>query len=78
MRIVIDGAEVVVFTGARVKDAVLKHSDTAYKNLLKEKLRVLDLFGNRLEPDGALCDGQQLYTMSNLLPANHSPKENHA
>jgi hypothetical protein len=60
MTIFINQKEIRVFAGALVKDAVLAYDKKAYEFLLSGKLVVLDRYGNLLENDGELIEGQQI------------------
>jgi hypothetical protein len=58
MKIYINLKEIDIFSGACIKDAVLSYDKTAWQLLLKGKLAAVDRYGNRIESDGSLSDGQ--------------------
>jgi hypothetical protein len=66
MIIYINKYKVEVFTGARVKDAVLAYSRKSYTMMLKEKLLAFDRFGNQTDADGPLIEGQKLTLKRNI------------
>ena len=61
MKIMLNGHEVVIFSGGRVIDAVRAYSIRSAKLLENEKFVVFDRFGNKTELDGELTEGQQLF-----------------
>jgi hypothetical protein len=61
MRIKVNDEVVEIFSGACVKDAVLKYSRTAWKQVRKGKRAVFDLHGHEVAPDGELSGGEELY-----------------
>jgi len=58
MTVYINEKPVVIFSGARIRDAVLAYSARSCKLLLKGNLTIFDRFGNPTEPDGPLTEGQ--------------------
>ena len=60
MKVSINGKEIIVFRGARIGDAVLSYSPPLYTMLLAGQVSVYDRFGNLVEPDGPLHEGQIL------------------
>ncbi len=75
MNITINGTEVEVFVGARVKDALLKYSRQAEQATREGEKRVTDARGNTLDLEGALSENQQLL-IQNVAHQNH-PKIKH-
>ena len=65
MKIRIDNTEVIVFRGATVSDAVRVYSKKLYADLVNGKIMVYDRFGNRIEPDGELTEGQIIHLKKN-------------
>ncbi len=61
--------EIEIFSGARVRDVVLKFSEEAYREVISGKISVTDHYRNPVEPRGEVSGGQQFY-----LP--FTPKEN--
>jgi hypothetical protein len=59
MKIFVNDKEIVLFQGAKVKDAILSFD----KNILKKisLYEVSDKYGNQTEIDGALQDGSKLF-----------------
>lgn len=66
MIIYINNNKVEVFSGARVKDAVLAYSRKSYTMMLNEKLLAFDRFGNLTDTDGPLIEGQKLTLKKNI------------
>lgn len=60
MTVYINNHKVVVFNGARVKDAVLAYSAESHSLMLHNKLLAFDRFGNQTDDDGPLTEGQIL------------------
>lgn len=60
MKIKINDTELEIFSGARVKDALLKYSQPLYEAALQGKPVVTDRWQNILDPDGALSENQHL------------------
>jgi len=60
MKVYINQKKIEIFAGACVKDAVLAYDKTAWHLFNKGKLAAYDLYGNSIEPDGALSPGQSL------------------
>ncbi|MHB8054657.1 MAG: hypothetical protein ACYDH3_05370 [Candidatus Aminicenantales bacterium] len=52
---------VEIFSGAYVKDAVLKYSRTAWEQVRDQKKAVFDLHGHEVAPDGELSGGEDLF-----------------
>jgi len=61
MRIKVNEETVEIFAGACVKDAVLKYSRTAWKQVQDQKKTVFDLHGHEVAPDGELSEGDELF-----------------
>jgi hypothetical protein len=60
MKVYIDNKEVHIFSGARIRDALLAFSPHMLRMVLAGNLSVSDRFGNPTEVDGPLIDGQRL------------------
>ncbi|MCP5046518.1 MAG: hypothetical protein GY940_05050 [bacterium] len=60
MKIEIDKTEIELFTGAQVRDALLKYSRQAYNDVRSGKKQVLDKWDNPMEPGGQLSGGETL------------------
>ena len=50
-----------IFTGATVKDVLLKYSKKKYQSALKGKMIVVDENNNPVELNGEVSEGQRLY-----------------
>jgi len=61
MNIRINDKMIEIFSGARVRDALLKYSAREYHAVDEDKKQVTDKRGNRVDLDGELSDGQRLY-----------------
>jgi hypothetical protein len=59
MKVFVNDKELILFRGAKVRDAVLSFD----KRILREisHYEILDKYGNQTEIDGALQEGSQLY-----------------
>jgi hypothetical protein len=59
MKVFVNERELILFQGAKVKDAVLSFD----KRILREisQYEILDRYGNQTEIDGALQEGSQLF-----------------
>jgi hypothetical protein len=59
MKVFVNDKELILFEGAKVKDAVLSLD----KRILREisQYDILDKYGNQTEIDGALQEGSQLF-----------------
>ncbi len=68
MIIFVDDQEIEIFSGALVKDAVLKYSEKVYRDILHGKKQVNDKWKNEVELDGELIDHQHLYIKKNDNP----------
>lgn len=62
MNITIDGHPVVIFSGARVIDALRKFDPALARQLTQGTLRVVDAWGHETRGDGELTEGQSLRT----------------
>jgi len=61
MEIFINHTKVKIFNGARLCDAVARYSKDSYKLLLKEQIWLEDERGNRMDADGRLWEGIELF-----------------
>jgi hypothetical protein len=61
MRVRINNKSVKIFSGARVRDVLIKYSQKSYKRVLKSKYIVVDENGNSVDVDGELSDGLNLF-----------------
>lgn len=68
MIVLINHREIPVFAGATIQDALLAYSRRSYKLVMNGYLVVKDRFGNRIELDGALREGQQIYLTKKKQP----------
>lgn len=62
MKIFINDRGLEIFSGARVRDALLKYSKKEYREVAERKKKVTDKRKNPLDLEGELSDAQQLYT----------------
>ena len=63
MNVIVNGKEIVLFEGAKVKDALASFSPNEE---LADGLTVLDAFGNEVDCDGALRDGSRLFVRTTV------------
>lgn len=61
MKVKVNEEEIEIFSGACVKDAVLKYSRTAWKQVRSGRKAVFDLGGHEVAPDGELSGGEELF-----------------
>ncbi|UCH93426.1 MAG: hypothetical protein JSV88_24570 [Candidatus Aminicenantes bacterium] len=61
MKIFINDTEIEIFSGARVRDALLKYSKKEFQAIIQGKKKVVDKHRNPIDPEGELSDAQQLY-----------------
>ncbi len=61
MIVYINDKKIETFSGAKIKDAVLKYSKDDYKAVGKETADVVDTDGNGYDLDGSLSEGQRLF-----------------
>jgi len=61
MRVKVNDEEIEIFSGACVKDAVLKYSRTAWKQIESGRKTVLDRHGHEVAPDGELSGSEELF-----------------
>jgi len=73
MKIILDGAAIDIFSGALVKDVLLKSSQETYNAVLTHNLQVLDQWGNAVGMDGQLEENQELY-LQNIPNVPDTPK----
>jgi len=57
----VENQEIDIFSGALVKDALLKYSKTEYHEVLNGTKQTVDKWGNRVETDGELSENQKLF-----------------
>ncbi|MCP4216711.1 MAG: hypothetical protein GY765_18820 [bacterium] len=62
MIVQLNGKDIEVFGGARVRDAVMKHSKELYKAVLSGDNDIMDKDNNGLDMEGPLSEGQSLFT----------------
>ncbi|MGF1638076.1 MAG: hypothetical protein ACFCUU_13445 [Cyclobacteriaceae bacterium] len=67
MKVFVNDVAIVVFEGAKVKDAVLKTDRNSYQSFLSGVLIVRDSEGNELMPNGQLSDEVHIYFDKNTL-----------
>ena len=58
MKVFINNKKIEIFTGARVKDALLKYSKKDYHLVLKGERAVVDTKGNEISLDGEVSEGE--------------------
>lgn len=61
MKVAVNGNEIELFSGARVKDALLKYAKQTYKNVLNAQQQVVDHDNHPVGLDGELTAGQHLF-----------------
>lgn len=61
MEIFINHIKVKTFKGARLGDALISFSKDSYKLLMEKEIWLEDERGNRMDADGRLWDGIELY-----------------
>ena len=61
MNVWVNDKKIEIFSGARVRDALRKYSMKEYRAVDEDRKQVTDKRCNRIEPDGELSGGQQLY-----------------
>ncbi len=64
MKILVNDTEIEIFSGAKVKDALRKFSESLYGEVKKGKSEVKDKWNNCLELNGELSTGQRLFIKS--------------
>ena len=78
MKIKIEDTEVEVFSGARVKDALLKYSKPMERAVREGEKVISDRWGNTMAMEGALSENQQLFIqhIKNPDPRNQDIQNN--
>ena len=66
MKICINDRELEIFSGARVRDALLKYSKKQYQAVKEGKKKITDKRKNPLDLDGELSAAQQLYIVNTI------------
>jgi hypothetical protein len=61
MNIFINNHKITIFNGAAAGDAVLAYSERSYKQVLHGNLVIVDIHGNKTEPDGPVIEGQSFF-----------------
>lgn len=61
MKILINDTEVEIFSGARVRNVLMKYSQKGFRQVKQGKKEVTDKRKNPLDLDDELSDAQQLY-----------------
>ena len=61
MIVFVDDNRTEVHTGARVRDAILKHDHFLITLMAKGEFIIKDRFGNEQSPDGALTENEHIY-----------------
>jgi hypothetical protein len=61
MKIRVNDTEIEIFSGARVKDVLLKFSKDQYREVSSGRKIVTDKYKNPVDLQGELSDAQQLY-----------------
>ena len=64
MKITVNNTLLELFTGARVKDAIMSYYTHSGRRVPKKLPPVEDRFGNRVAPDGELTEGNILFIAS--------------
>lgn len=70
MTVLINDKEIEIFTGARVRDVLLKYSKEAYNAALSDENFIIDKNNNSIDLDGGVSEGQRLYTKKSLSGIN--------
>lgn len=60
MRIKLNDKEMEIFSGARVKDVVMKYSRWTWRQVRTGRKAVFDRYGHEVAPDGELSGGEDL------------------
>jgi len=71
MKISINNREIEIFSGARVKDALMKYSVEDYHHVMKGKKMVVDKMGNRSSLDGEISEGDCFMVKSRKKYKSH-------
>ena len=61
MIVYINHTRLEIFKGARLCDAIARYSKESYKLLMKEQIWLEDKRGNRMDADGRLWEGIELF-----------------
>jgi len=61
MQIKVNDKEVEIFAGACVKDAVLKYSRAAWKQIQDRTMAIFDRYGHEVAADGELSGGEEIF-----------------
>ncbi|MGE5342852.1 MAG: hypothetical protein ACM3SY_15370 [Candidatus Omnitrophota bacterium] len=61
MKVYVNDQELNLFSGALVKDALFAYSEEAHESVRKGEKKVMDKWGNTVELNGELSDGQILF-----------------
>jgi hypothetical protein len=72
MQIKVNGQVIEIFSGARVKDALLKYSGAELKLVKKNIKKVCDRRGHEVGLDGELSGGEEFYIRENGTPESRS------
>jgi len=72
MQIKVNGETVEIFSGARVKDALRKHSRPELKQVQGNKKMVCDRYGHELDLEGELSGGEELVVKKRPAPEPRS------
>lgn len=57
MKVLINGQEILLFRGAKIKHALLKKDPQLYKLVLQQQAEVRDQEGNHVDLQGAVAEG---------------------
>ena len=69
MKIIVNGQEVEIFSGARVRDVLRKYSRAEWNLVKKNEKKVTDRYGHAVGLDGELNGGEE------LLVTDRAPSE---
>lgn len=61
MIVFVNEKELVLFSGAKLADALLMHGDSTLAGVKSGRLYVLDRYGNRMNTSGALTEGGRYF-----------------
>ncbi|MFH1119927.1 MAG: hypothetical protein V1775_08885 [Bacteroidota bacterium] len=68
MKVFVNDIEIVVFTGATTRDAILSYFRSIQSPVPDPLPLILDPYGNIIEPDGELSENNQIF----IVESNNS------
>jgi hypothetical protein len=72
MQVKVNGEAVEIFSGARVKDVLRKHSRPELKQVQANEKMVCDLHGHEVDLEGELNGGEDLVVKKRVKPESRS------